>query len=242
LRLINPLNPRGKAARAMAHGAEDILESAEIVSSLDAAVADAQIVAGTTARRRQWRKDALLSPTELAQRILPQAADGLICLLFGTERTGLTNEETDVCRYLSRIETARPQPSLNLAQAVLVYCWEIRRAWCAAEGQDGGPEGTSRQKISGSVSIRPARPEMKVRHPHRTTRLPTQFELDMTYTHLARAMDALGYTEIEMRKFLTYLRRLHMRAGIVDWELQIYHLLARRILEVTGKPAFDGAD
>jgi hypothetical protein len=53
-------------------------------------------------------------------------------------------------------------------------------------------------------------------------------------------MEAIGYTEFERRKFLTYLRQLHMRAGIVDWELQIYHILAKRILKATEKPRFTG--
>ena len=81
---------------------------------------------------------------------------------------------------------------------------------------------------------------MAVGHPHRATRLPTQFELDTMYGHLAYAMEILDYTEFEQRKFLNFLRQLHMRAGIVDWELQIYHLLARRIVEQAGKPSFTG--
>ena len=85
-------------------------------------------------------------------------------------------------------------------------------------------------------------PEMYVCHPHRSTKLPTQFELDMMYAHLAGAMEAIGYSEFERRKFITSLRHLHMRAGIVDWELQIYHLLARRILKISGRPKFTGED
>ena len=60
------------------------------------------------------------------------------------------------------------------------------------------------------------------------------------YSHLAYAMEILGYSEFERRKFITFIRQLHMRAGIVDWELQIYHLLARRILELSGKPRYKG--
>jgi TrmH family RNA methyltransferase len=237
LRLINPLNHRSRAARAMAHGAEDILQSAEIVPDLKTAIGDAHVVAGTTARRRQMRKDVLLPPEQLAARLLPLAASGTVCLLFGTERTGLTNEETDVCRYLSRIDTAYPQPSLNLAQAVMVYCWELRRA-CLTASRPKQREPQARRSAPAFGSL----PEMKVHHPHRGTRLPTQLELDMMYTHLGKAMAALGYSDVEMRKFLTYLRQMHMRAGIVNWELQVYHLLARRILKITGQPAFDGAD
>ena len=83
---------------------------------------------------------------------------------------------------------------------------------------------------------------MSVRHPHRSTRLPSQRELDTMYAHLATAMGAVGYSEFERRKFLTYLRQLHARGGMVNWELQIFHLLARRILEQTGQPKFKGLD
>ena len=156
---------------------------------------------------------------------MAHTADGQVALLFGTERTGLTNDEVDLCRYLSTVETAEPQPSLNLSQAVQLYAWEIRQAWLRAQTDAAVLAGTAAR-----------RPEMNVHHPHRSTRLPTQFQLDMMYAHLARAMEALEYTEFERRKFLTYLRQLHMRAGIVDWELQIYHLLANRILKAAGEP------
>jgi tRNA C32,U32 (ribose-2'-O)-methylase TrmJ len=81
-----------------------------------------------------------------------------------------------------------------------------------------------------------------VRHPHRSTRLPTQLELDTMYAHLAAAMDAVGYSDFERQKFLTYLRQLHIRGGMVNWELQIYHILAKRILELAGRPKFQGLD
>jgi len=237
LRLIQPLNPKGRTARALAHGAEDILEAAEIHEDLASAVGDAVLVTGTTARRRQLRKHALLAPADLARRLVEISAEGRVVLLFGTERTGLTNDETDVCRYLSRVDTADAHPSLNLAMAVMLYAWEIRQAFRRAGiGDDGAPA-----PMPGGDPRRPVhRPEMTVRHPHRSTRLPTQFELDSMYAHLAAAMEAVGYSEFERRKFLTYIRQLHMRAGIVDWEMQAYHLLARRILELSGSPAFKG--
>ncbi len=223
LRLVASYDPRGPDAVAMAHGAEDLVAAAEIYPDMRAALADAQVTAGTTSRRRQLRKSALLPPDELARILVGHAATGTVALLFGTERTGLTNDEIDQCRYLSMVEMAQPQPSLNLAQAVMVYAWEIRRAWHDRSGRAGAAAGRG------------------VDHPHRGTRLPSQLELDTMYEHLAVAMEAVGYTAAERRKFLTYISHLHMRAGIVDWELQIYHLLARRILEATGRPRFRGA-
>ncbi len=234
LRLIDPLNPKGRTARSLAHGAEDVLEAAEVVGTIDEAIADCQVVCGTTARRRQLRKSALLPPHDLADRVVAHAREGRVAILFGTERTGLTNDEVDICRFLSMVPTDESQPSLNLAQAVMLYAWEVRRAWLRTQGKEDWVG------IGTRAGAPPPRPEMSVRHPHRTTRLPTQLELDTMYGHLAAAMEALAYTEFERRKFLTYLRQLHLRAGMVNWELQIYHILASRILELAGEPKFQG--
>ncbi len=230
LRLISPLNPKGRSARALAHGAEDVLDGATVVDNLSDAVGDAVLVCGTTGRRRQMRKQALMAPSAFADRIVSHSCQGTVAVLFGTERAGLTNDEVDICRFLSAVPTATAQSSLNLAMAVMLSSWEIRQAL-------GRATATASLSASGDS---PRLPEMAVGHPHRATRLPTQFELDTMYGHLAYAMEILDYSEFEQRKFLNFLRQLHMRAGIVDWELQIYHLLARRIVEQAGKPRFKG--
>jgi len=226
--LIRPRDPFGERSRALAHGAEDVLDAARVVLDHKAAIRDAIVAAGTTARPRELRKNALLPPTDLARLLLEHSAEGPVALLFGTERTGLTNEEANDCRYLSRIDASEAHTSLNLAQAVMVYCWEIRRQYLEMTARPHRDSGR--------------RPEMRVSHPHRSTKLPTQFELDTMYEHLGRAMTAVGYSPRDRRKFLTYLRHLHMRAGIVDWELQIYHLLARKILRAVGAPGFQGGN
>jgi len=234
LRLIDPLNPKGRSARALAHGAEDILENAEVVETLNEAISDALVVTGTTARMRQLRKRALLTPTNLADHIADHSRSGKVVIMFGTERTGLTNDEADICRYLSTVDTAPEQPSLNLAQAVMLYSWEIRQAMQRADA----PGSTSQPRNAPVEGVR--RPEMRVRHPHRTTRLPTQVELDNMYAHMAHTMGEVGYTDAEILKFMTYLRQLHMRAGIVNWETHIYHMFCRRILRKLEVPKFPG--
>ncbi len=236
LRLINPNGPDSDAARALAHGAVDVLDGARIATSTAEAVADCIVVCGTTARRRQLRKNALLPPHQLARRVVEHAREGTVALLFGTERTGLTNEEINGCRYLSMVPTDVSQPSLNLAQAVMLYAWEVRKAWLAVQGrEDWVGHGAG-------AGAPPPRPEMSVYHPHRGSRLPDQRELDTMYAHLGAAMTAVGYNDFEREKFLTYLRQLHSRAGMVNWELQIFHLLSRRILEQTGRPKFQGLE
>jgi TrmH family RNA methyltransferase len=234
LRLVAPNNAKGGVARSVAHGAEDILDDALVVEDLAAAIADCEVVCGTTARRRQLRKNALLPPHQLADLIIGHAQESRVALLFGTERTGLTNPEIDRCRYVSMVPTDDGQPSLNLGQAVMLYAWEIRKAWLRAAGKEDWVG------IGARTGAPPPRPEMAVRHPHRGTRLPRQHELDTMYAHLAEAMVALNYTDFERQKFLTYLSQLHLRAGMVDWELQIYHILAARILELAGRPKFQG--
>jgi len=234
LRLVDPLNPKGRTARSVAHGAQDVLEAAEVTGTMAEAVRDCLVVCGTTARRRQLRKSALLPAPTLARRIVDHAREGRVALLFGTERTGLTNDEVDICRYLSMVPTDPEQPSLNLAMAVNLFAWEIRKEWLRQQGK------ADWVGIGAGAGAPPPRPEMSVRHPHRSTKLPTQRELDTMYAHLGTAMQAAGYSEFERRKFLTYLRQLHLRAGMVNWEMQIYHLLSRRILELAGAPKFQG--
>jgi TrmH family RNA methyltransferase len=234
LRLIAPLNPKGRSARALAHGAEDILDQALVVDDLMAAVDDVLVVTGTTARERQLRKRTLLTPAELADHIAAHSREGRVAIMFGTERTGLSNDETDICRHLSTVDTAPEQPSLNLAQAVMLYGWEIRQAMQRAGAPDAlGARGRG-------LAPRGQGPGTRPNHPHRGTRLPTQRELDHMYAHLAHAMAAIGYTPRERLKFLTYLRHLHLRAGIVNWETHIYHILARKITGALHVPRFQG--
>lgn len=228
LRLVNPEHPRGVHARAVAHGALDVLEAASIHGTIEDAVGDCLVVAGTTNRRRELRKNSAMPPGDLARLLIEHSGEGRVAVLFGTERTGLTNDEVNRCRYLSTIDADESQPSLNLAQAVMVYCWEIRKAYL---------EATAEPQRPGSI-----RPEMRVSHPHQSTKLPTQFELDTMYDHLQAAMASIGYSDHEQTKFLTYIRHMHMRAGIVDWETQVFHLLSKRILKAMGEPPFNGRD
>jgi TrmH family RNA methyltransferase len=220
LTLVGPRDPHSERSRVMAHGAEDVLDRARIVMHPKDAVRHMIAVAGTTARRRELRKWDHVSPRECAEILVKHAEEGPVGVFFGTERTGLTNEEIDECRYLTMVDTDDAHSSLNLAQAVMVYAYEIREAWRRANKLD--------------VPRRPSRPT----HPHRTSKTPTNFELDTMYAHLGQLMTAVEYSDHERDKFLTFLKQMHMRAGIVNWEMQIYHLLSRKSLRALGEPRF----
>jgi tRNA/rRNA methyltransferase len=113
------------AARRVAVRAEELLDRPRVARTLDEAVADCAWVVGTSSRRVRGRRT--LSPGEVAREALARAP-ARTAIVFGEERSGLTNAEALRCHDLSSIPAEPEQPSLNLAQAVLLYAWELRRA------------------------------------------------------------------------------------------------------------------
>jgi tRNA/rRNA methyltransferase len=124
-------------ARRVAVHAEELLDRPRLVRTLDEAVADRAWVVGTSSRAVRGKRR--LSPEEVAREALARAGAGGTALVFGDERSGLTNEELHRCHDLSAIPSGGAQPSLNLAQAVLVYCYELRRAALALEAPPRPP-------------------------------------------------------------------------------------------------------
>ncbi|WP_428566305.1 MAG: RNA methyltransferase [Solidesulfovibrio sp. DCME] len=111
-----------------------LLDALTIVPTLKQAVAEARLVLGTTARLGGWRT-AILSPEQAAVTARDSLADGGgVAVVFGPEDAGLTNQETQLCAHLVNIPTAGEATSLNLAQAVLIICYEIFKATQGAAG------------------------------------------------------------------------------------------------------------
>ncbi len=117
----SPLHPD---AYKLASGAEDILERAEEIPTLREAVAEMGCVVGTTSRAGKER-DSALTPEALARKLIPVSEKSTIALAFGSEREGLTNEELSLCHLYAKIPSSESFPSLNLAQAVMVLCYEL---------------------------------------------------------------------------------------------------------------------
>ncbi len=116
-------------AKRVAVQSHDVLAAARQVATLEEAVSDCAWVVGTSSRRVRGKRS--LAPRELAREAVTKR--GTVALVFGEESSGLSNEEVDRCHDLSRVPTSDEQPSLNLAQAVLLYCYELRLAWLDAE-------------------------------------------------------------------------------------------------------------
>lgn len=124
--LVNPLRYPDPQAEWRAAGAQDVLEAARVVTSLDEAIADRQWVVGTSTRVRRipW---PLESAETVAAGILERLQTHRVAVLFGRETSGLTNDELQKCHCHLVIPANPVYPSLNLAMAVQVVCYEIYR-------------------------------------------------------------------------------------------------------------------
>ena len=121
--LVNPDQYPSAEATARASGADDLLANARVVASLDEALQDTTLVIGASARLRTLPLP-MVNPRECASLVERHA--GSVAILFGRERTGLTNEELDRCHYLVQIPTNPEYPSLNVAAAAQVIAYEMR--------------------------------------------------------------------------------------------------------------------
>jgi tRNA/rRNA methyltransferase/tRNA (cytidine32/uridine32-2'-O)-methyltransferase len=122
--LVAPESFPDARADALAVSAVDLLQQARVCATLDEALAGCSRVAATTARQRHISALSL-QPREWAQRLASSDHAGYIALMFGRERTGLTNEEIDRAQELVVIPTGGAYSSLNLAAAVQILCYEL---------------------------------------------------------------------------------------------------------------------
>ena len=119
--LVNPkISNDHPEVKWMAHRSEDILKNAMVVPTLAEAINDKRLVIATTQRKRHF-KFPLYSPDEISEKIENIAPLHPVAIVFGRERTGLSNNELLQCHIHSTILTATQKPALNLAQAVMIY-------------------------------------------------------------------------------------------------------------------------
>jgi tRNA/rRNA methyltransferase len=140
-------------ARRVAVHAEELLDRPRLCRTLDEAVEDCAWVVATSARKVRGKRRLL--PEEVA-REAAALAPGRTALVFGEERSGLTAAEIDRCHDLSAAPTGEAQPSLNLAQAVLLYAYEARRAAGLAPRGKAGALATDGQVAAVEEALRAA--------------------------------------------------------------------------------------
>ena len=126
LYLVNPIPfLEAKPTWYMAHGATDIIENCCVVETLDDALEGIQFLIGTTHRRRDSRLPPSVSAREAAQEIATISQRQQVGLLFGREDFGLSTSQISRCQLIASVPMAAKNPSLNLAQAVQVFAYEV---------------------------------------------------------------------------------------------------------------------
>jgi len=193
--VVAPYAPVWQEARS-AVGAEEVFKSARAVPSLLAAVGDATLVVGTTAGARRNLDRDLVPLPELPAWLRRRKAQGRAAILFGSEKTGLSNEHLSYCHALVRIPTLADCPSMNLGQAVAVCAYELARA--------------------GAVPPRP--PRLTI---HRSDPANLQ-SLDHLFERATRVLDQVGYLKPKSRNAtLIKLRRLLLDLELTNYDARI---------------------
>ena len=126
LRLVRPkADYVGEKALALAHGSQHVLQQAQVYDELKDAIADCDLACATTARHR-YEKHHYTSVRDLPD-YLQAKGEWLhrIAIVFGGERSGLKSADIEACDLLTTIPQHQLQPSLNLAQAVMVYSFVL---------------------------------------------------------------------------------------------------------------------
>ncbi|HTN34232.1 MAG TPA: tRNA (cytosine(32)/uridine(32)-2'-O)-methyltransferase TrmJ [Marinobacter sp.] len=137
--LVNPKSFPDETSYARSAGASDVLDRANVVSTLDEALADCVLVLGTSARGRKvpW---PVIAPPDAAGIASENANKGAVAIVFGRENHGLSNDELHKCHYHIHIPSNPDYSSLNLAMAVQVMSYELRMHYLRnLEGEEANP-------------------------------------------------------------------------------------------------------
>lgn len=150
--LVNPqCDPLSLEAQQMAVHAFDILQSARIVESIPAAIQGCTRAIATTARLRT--SGSVLEPPQTALPWLTSLPGQATALIFGPESRGLSNEELNYAQRFVRIPSSSIYPSLNLAQAVAVCCYELAKSTQEQASNNSGAKASQSGAIADYVSL-----------------------------------------------------------------------------------------
>lgn len=229
LAIVNPLRFPDPQAVWRAAGAVDLVDGARVFGGVEGAIADCGWVVGTSARSRRvpW---PVATVEQFADRLAREDLGGKpTAILFGREDRGLSNSELECCN-LHLVIPANPEyPSLNLAMAVQVVCYEIRRALMRAATADAAPAGLSLATANRGTA--PGLPADWDRSP------ASGADLAALYRHLSRVLTAIKFQDPgNPRLAMTRLRRMFARMRPDQTEVAILRGVLTRIERALARP------
>ncbi|NOT67760.1 MAG: RNA methyltransferase [Methylophilaceae bacterium] len=208
LYLIKPKIFPNKEADAMACGAIDLLEKAVVCETLEQALTGCAFAIGLSARVRNLSHE-LVSARQAATQAAEMASNQPVALVFGTEMSGLSNAELDLCQLLAMIPTDADFSSLNLAAAVQVMSYEVRMAILEAAAN------------SNNIATPPLYP------------LAATEDIEGFYRHLEETLLKIGFLNpAAPGRLMQRVRRIYARARLEKEEVNIL----RGILKHTQHP------
>lgn len=193
LYLVNPKSFPDYKANEMAAGADDILKNAQVVATLEEALAGCQLILATSARPRGLSLPGLI-PASCAELVSSKPDSTQVALVFGREHAGLTNEELLKCHYHVHIPSDPDYSSLNLSQAVQIMAYEVRMKLLT-------PKAEVASKFDEDA---------------------TADEVEQFYEHLQKVFIDINFLkESNPRKLMQRVRRLFNRVQLEKMEVSI---------------------
>jgi TrmH family RNA methyltransferase len=196
---------KGEQAVAYAAHGQPVLDDAPVVEDLTAGLAGCTRTFATSSKLGLYRRQAAIEPAAAAAEALEVARSGRVAFAFGRENFGLRTEELLSFDRIVTVPADEGYPVLNLAAAVTIVCYELRRAWLAAEERPGLPMALH----SGWA---------------------TQERKELLFKHLFEALDQIGFFFGPKPDHLKYaLRHLLGRVDLSVNEADILIGMARQI-------------
>jgi len=202
LYLVSPSNYPSAVATARASGADDVLSSAKVCNTLEEALLGVHLVIGASARQRniKWRQLDVIETCGEIQSIVSSKGQE-VAVVFGTENSGLTNEELDLCSILMTIPGNPEYFSLNVASAIQVFAYQNFVSTVESKFDNSGGETANFE------------------------------ELNSFYNHLEQSLDHINYFDSKKPKSLLMrrLRRLFGRSNPEKEEVAILRGILNKI-------------
>ena len=215
LHLVNPAYEymaRKAEAISLSSGAFDVLEAAQNHESMLDALGDSQLVFGLTARDREFGPPAISLPEAVSMASSAVVANKPVSFVFGTERTGLDNEDLKHCTHRVWIDANPSYPSLNLAQAMMIVAYSMRQGLMKELAIDSIPP----ENLASNSA-----PE-----------LADASAIAAMLEHWQQGLEVIGYLDPENpKKLMPRLQSLFARAALQKEEIDLLRGIAKQMLQ-----------